>query len=182
MRNNLYLVKNLWTISFFFILGVGIIFYGCSSSDSPIQSSTGSSNASGTFFETPLEFDAGENPLSIVSGDFNGDNETDLVVASSRKQDGISTTADGSLTLLQYTSSSSSRFPFVSSTITPTTEEWRQDIVSIDYSGDNITDLVVTQSDEDKIKFLLNDGSANFSDNGSIEVGDVPLSIISGDK
>ena len=54
-------------------------------------------------------------------------------------------------------------------------------MVSVDYTGDNITDLVVTHTDEDKIKFLLNDGSANFSDNGSIEVGDVPLSIISGD-
>ena len=141
----------------------------------------GPSNVSGTVFESPLEFEAGENPLSIATGDFNGDNKTDLVVASSRKQNGISTSADGTLTLFQNTSSSSSRFPFVSSTITPTTEEWRQDMVSVDYTGDNITDLVVTHTDEDKIKFLLNDGSANFSDNGSIEVGDVPLSIISGD-
>ena len=128
-----------------------------------------------------MEFDAGENPLSIALGDFNGDNNTDLVVASSRKQNGISTSPDGTLTLFQYTSSSGSRFPFVSSTITPTTEEWRQDMVSVDFTGDNITDLVVTHTGEDKIKFLLNDGIANFSDNGSIEVGDVPLSIISGD-
>ena len=181
MRSNSYLVKHFWTVSLFFNLGVGIIFYGCSSSDSPMQSSTGPSNVSGTVFEPPLEFDAGENPLSIASGDFNGDNKTDLVVASSRKQNGISTSADGTLTLFQNTSTSSSRFPFVWSTITPATEEWRQDMVSVDYTGDNITDLVVTHTDEDKIKFLLNDGSANFSDNGSIEVGDVPLSIISGD-
>ncbi len=181
MRNNSYLVKYFWTVSLFFNLGVGIILYGCSSSDSPMQNSNGPSNVSGTVFETPLEFDAGENPLSIASGDFNGDNKTDLVVASSRKQNGISTSADGTLTLFQNNSSSSSRFPFVLSKITPTTEEWRQDMVSVDYSGDNITDLVVTQTDEDKIKFLLNDGSANFSDNGSIEVGEVPLSIISGD-
>ncbi len=181
MRSNSYLVEYFRTGLLLLLLGVGIIFYGCSSSDSPFQTSVGPSSVSGTVFETPLEFDSGENPISIVSGDFNGDNEIDLVVASSRKQDGISTTADGTLTLLQYSSSSSSRFPFVSSTINPTTEEWRQDIVSIDYSGDNITDLVVTHTDDDKIKFLLNDGSANFSDNGSIDVGDVPLSIISGD-
>ena len=149
MRSNSYLVENFRTGSLFLLLGVGIIFYGCSSSDSPFQTSAGPSSVSGTVFETPLEFDSGENPISIVSGDFNGDNEIDLVVASSRKQDGISTTADGTLTLLQYSSSSSSRFPFVSSTINPTTEEWRQDIVSIDYSGDNITDLVVTNTDDD---------------------------------
>ena len=181
MRIKSYLVKNIFAVSLFILLGNGILFYGCSSSDSPIESSTGPSNNSGTVFETPLEFDAGENPVSIVYGDFNGDNESDLVVASSRKQDGISTSADGSLTLLQYSSSSSSRFPFVSSTITPTTEAWRQDMVSFDYSGDNNNDLIVTETDEDEIKFLLNDGSANFSDNGSIDVGDVPLSIISGD-
>ena len=181
MRNKLFLVINYWKASFWFIIGVEIILYGCSSSDSPMQSSTGPSNVSGTVFEPPLEFDAGANPLSIASGDFNGDNKTDLVVASSRKQNGISTSADGTLTLFQNTPSSSSRFPFVSSTITPTTEEWRQDIVSVDYTGDNVTDLVVTHSDEDKIKFLLNDGRANFYDNGSIEVGDVPLNIISGD-
>jgi len=181
MRSNSYFVKYFWTVLLFFNFGFGIIFYGCSSSDSPTQSSTGPSNVSGTVFEPPLEFIAGENPISIASGDFNGDNNTDLVVASSRKQNGISTSADGTLILFQNTSSSSSRFPYVSSTITPTTEEWRQDIVSVDYSGDNITDLVVTHTDEDKIKLLLNDGSANFFDNGSIEVGDVPLSIISGD-
>ena len=181
MKSNSYLVKNFCTISIFFNLGIGIIFYGCSSSDSPMQSSTGPSDVSGTVFAPPLEFDAGENPLSIVTGDFNGDNKTDHVVASSRKQNGISTSADGTLTLFLNTSSSSSRFPFVSRTITPTIEEWRQDMVSVDYSGDNITDLVVTHTDEDKIKFLLNDGRANFIDNGSINVGDVPLNIISGD-
>ncbi len=181
MRIKSHLVKNIFAVSLLILLGNGILFYGCSSSDSPIESSTGPSNNSGTVFETPLEFDAGENPVSIVYGDFNGDNESDLVVASSRKQDGISTSADGSLTLLQYSSSSSSRFPFVSSTITPTTEAWRQDMVSFDYSGDNNNDLIVTETDEDEIKFLLNDGSASFSDNGSIKVGDVPLSIISGD-
>ena len=158
MRINSYLVKNFWTVSLFFNLGVGIILYGCSSSDSPMQNSKGPSNVSGTVFEPGLEFDAGENPLSIASGDFNLDNKTDFVVASSRKQNGISTSADGTLTFFQNTSSSSSRFPFISSTITPTVEEWRQDMVSVDYTGDNVTDLVVTHTDEDKIKLLLNDG------------------------
>ena len=132
MRGNSYLVKYFWTVSLFFNLGVVIILYGCSSSDSPMQSSTGPSNVSGTVFESPMEFDAGDNPLSIVTGNFNGDNNTDLVVASSRKQNGISTSADVTLTIFHNTSSSSSRFPFVSSTITPTTEEWRQDMVSVD--------------------------------------------------
>ncbi len=82
MRSDSNFFKYFWIFSLFLIFGVGIIFYGCSSSDSPFQSSTGPSYISGTIFEVPLEFDSGENPISIVSGEFNGDNSTDLVVAS----------------------------------------------------------------------------------------------------
>ena len=65
MRSNSFFVKDFWTFSLFLVLVVGIILYGCSSSDSPFQSSNGPSNASGTVFETPLEFDSGENPISL---------------------------------------------------------------------------------------------------------------------
>ena len=171
-----------WSILLFLLVSFGTIFFaGCSSSDLPEQNRAGPSVVTGTVFEVPLEFDAGENPLGIVSGDFNGDNKTDFVVASPRKQNGIFTTEDGTLTLFQNNSSSSSRFPFTSSTITPANAEWRQDIVSADFNGDNKTDLVVTHTDQNKIKLLHNDGTANFSDNGSVTVGDVPLNLVSGD-
>ena len=171
-----------WSILLFLLVCfVTIFFAGCSSSDLPGQNSAGPSVVTGTVFEAPLEFDAGENPLGIVAGDFNGDNKTDFVVASSRKQNGISTTEDGTLTLFQNNSSFSSRFPFTSSTITPATAEWRQDMVSADFTGDNQIDLVVTHTDQDKIKLLHNDGTVNFSDNGSVTVGDMPLNLVSGD-
>ena len=54
-------------------------------------------------------------------------------------------------------------------------------MISGDFTGDNITDLVVTHTDQDKIKLLRNDGSATFTDNGSLTVGDVPLKLLSGD-
>ncbi|MBS1256524.1 MAG: hypothetical protein MAG581_02347 [Deltaproteobacteria bacterium] len=182
MSSNSFSDKSLWSISLFILGSFGTIFFAsCNSSESTTQSITGPSNISGTVFEVPLEFDAGENPLSIAEGDLNGDNKKDLVVASSRKQNGLTTSADGTLTIFKNSSSTNSRFPFVSSTITPSTAEWRQDIISVDYSGDNLSDLVVTHTDEDKIKFLLNDGSTNFTDNGSISVGDVPLDLIAGD-
>ena len=170
------------SILFFQLVSFGTIFFtGCSSSDLPKKNSAGPSVVTGTIFEAPLEFDAGENPLGIVSGDFNGDNKKDFVVASSRKQNAITSTEDGTLTLFQNNSSSSNRFPFTSSTITPATAEWRQDIVSTDFNGDNKTDLVVTHTDQDKIKLLRNDGTANFSDNGSVTVDNIPLNLISGD-
>ena len=182
MSSNQFPENYLWYIFSFLLVSFGTaLFAGCNSSDLPTKNDTGPSVVSGTVFESPLEFDAGDNPLGITFADFNDDNKTDYIVASSRKQNGISTTEDGTLTLFQKNSSSSSRFPFTSSTITPATAEWRQDVISADFNGDNKTDLVVTHTGEDKIKLLRNDGSANFTDNGSVTVGDVPINLISGD-
>jgi hypothetical protein len=172
----------LGTVILFFLASTGTFFAAtCSSTDLATETSAGPSSVSGTVFETAVEFDAGENPLGITFGDFNGDNKTDIVVTSPRKQDGILTSADGSMTLFLNNSSSTSSFPYTSSTITPATAEWRQDVISADFTGDNKTDLVVTHTDQDKIKLLLNDGSATFTDNGSLTVGDVPLKLLSGD-
>ena len=182
MNTKLFSSLNLRTVILLFLVSSGTIFTAaCSSSDLPTESSIVPSSVSGTVFEAVVEYDAGENPLGITFGDFNGDNNTDIVVTSPRLQDGISTTADGSMTLFLYNSSATSSFPYTSSTITPATAEWRQDVISADFTGDNITDLVVTQTDQDQIKLLSNDGSATFTDNGSLTVGDVPLKLLSGD-
>ena len=182
MNTKLFPSLNLRTVILLFLVSSGTFFTAaCSSSDLPTESSIVPSSVSGTVFEAVVEYDAGENPLGITFGDFNGDNNTDIVVTSPRLQDGISTTADGSMTLFLYNSSATSSFPYTSSTITPATAEWRQDVISADFTGDNITDLVVTQTDQDQIKLLSNDGSATFTDNGSLTVGDVPLKLLSGD-
>ena len=182
MNTKLFLSLNLRTVILLFLVSSGTFFSAaCNSTDLPTESSIVPSSVSGTVFEAVVEYDAGENPLGITFGDFNGDNNTDIVVTSPRLQDGISTTADGSMTLFLYNSSATSSFPYTSSTITPATAEWRQDVISADFTGDNITDLVVTQTDQDQIKLLSNDGSATFTDNGSLTVGDVPLKLLSGD-
>ena len=182
MNTKLFSSLNLRTVILLFLVSSGTFFTAaCSSTDLPTESSIVPSSVSGTVFEAVVEYDAGENPLGITFGDFNGDNNTDIVVTSPRLQDGISTTADGSMTLFLYNSSATSSFPYTSSTITPATAEWRQDVISADFTGDNITDLVVTQTNQDQIKLLSNDGSATFTDNGSLTVGDVPLKLLSGD-
>ena len=182
MRSNYFLRLNLWIVIQLFLISSGMFFIiACRSTDLSTESSAGPSTVSGTVFETAREYDAGENPLDITLGDFNGDNKTDIVVTSPRKQDGISTTEDGSMTLFLNNSSSSSSFPFTSSTIDPSTAEWRQDVISADFNGDNKIDLVVTHTDQDKVKLLRNDGNATFTDNGSLTVGDVPLKLLSGD-
>ena len=156
-------------------------FISCSSSETPSETNEGPSEIFGTYFEAPLEYSAGENPVDIVLGDFNVDNKTDILVTSPRKQNGLSTIEDGTMIFFLNNSSTSSQFPYNSSTSKPTIAEWRQDVVATDYSGDNITDLIITHTDQESIKFLNNDGNATFSDNGSVTVGVLPIKIVSGD-
>ena len=168
---------------FFFIQGIFLLnlFTGCSSSETPSQTGEGQSEVFGTVFEKPLEYSAGENPVDLSFGDFNGDNKTDFIVTSPRKQEGFSTTEDGTMVIFQNNSSSNNSFPYTASFITPTTAEWRQDVISADFTGDNNTDLIVTHTDKNSIKLLRNNGAASFTDNGSVSVGNIPLDLVSGD-
>tara|TARA_B100000700_G_C15011219_1_gene841032 strand:- start:782 stop:2071 length:1290 start_codon:yes stop_codon:yes gene_type:complete len=161
-------------------LGINI-FFSCSSAETPSQNNEGPSLVSGTYFETLLEFSAGENPGDIAFGDFNLDNKTDILITSPRKQEGVTTVEDGTMILFQKNTSSSSRFPFSSTTISPDVSEWRQDVLANDFTGDNISDLIVTHTDLSSVKLLRNDGSANFSDNGSVNVGKTPISMVAED-
>ena len=108
MINKCFLSLNLrMVISLLFVSSGTLSVVTCSSSDIPTESSVVPSIVSGTVFESVVEYDAGENPLGITLGDLNGDNnKNDILVTSPRKQDGISTTADGSMTLFLNNSSS----------------------------------------------------------------------------
>jgi len=176
-------VRGFLNRNFLLILGsMGINFFiSCSSSETPTQSNEGPSEIIGTYFEAPLEYSAGENPVDIVFGDFNVDNGTDILVTSPRKQSGFSTDSDGTMTIFLNDSSLSSRFPYNSSTLKPNEDEWRQDVVTIDFNGDNTTDLIVTDSDQKRIKLFSNDGDGTFSDNSSVVVGELPIKMVSGD-
>ena len=97
MNTNLFSSLNLRTVILLFLVSSGTIYTAaCSSTDLPTESSIVPSSVSETVFEAVVEYDAGENPLGITFGDFNGDNKQDIVVTSPRKQDGLLTTADGS--------------------------------------------------------------------------------------
>ena len=171
-----------WKILLFMLLsGVINFLVAWNSSETPLQTNEGPSEIIGTYFEEPLEYSAGENPVDIVLGDFNVDNRTDILVTSPRKQNGLSTIEDGTMIYFLNNSSNSSKFPYNSSTSKPNLAEWRQDVVATDFTGDNITDLIITQTDNESIKFLKNDGNTTFIDNGSANVGELPIKIISGD-
>ena len=95
MRISLLVFVLFWRIFLFILLSVGINFFiSCSSSETPSQTTEGPSEIFGTYFEKPLEYSAGENPVDIVLGDFNVDNRTDILVTSPRKQNGLNTVED----------------------------------------------------------------------------------------
>ncbi len=182
MKINKTAIVSLIRFPLLILVSLGIIFFlSCSSQETPTQTNEGQSETIGTYFETPLEYDAGENPLDIVFGDFNVDNKTDILVTSPTKQNGYVNEEDGTMTFFLKDSSISSRFPYNSSTLKPDVAEWRQDVVAIDFTGDNITDLIVTNTEQESIKLFSNDGDSTFSDNGSVIVGKSPIKIVSGD-
>ena len=153
---------------------------GCQSSSLQEESSRTPSTTMGTVFENPVEYEAGENPTSIVSGDWDQDGRIDLMVLNPRKQSGSTTVDDGTLTLFIDNASDSGKFPFSSKSLVPYTAVWRQHLVAFDFNADNQTDLVVAAANLDQISLLQND-SGSFSENASISVGDVPVHLETGD-
>ncbi|GIT62681.1 MAG: hypothetical protein Ct9H300mP21_02270 [Pseudomonadota bacterium] len=121
-----------------------------------------------------MEFDAGENPIGIPLR-ISMMTTKQIILWSVPKQNGISTPEDGTLTLFKKNSSSSSRFPLYIQYHHSCYRRMEAGCYFTDFNGDNKTDLVSTHTGEDKIKLLRNDGSANFTDNGSVTVGDVPI-------
>lgn len=134
----------------------------------------------GTVFENPVEYEAGENPTSIVSGDWDQNGRIDLMVLNPRKQSGSTTVDDGTLTLFLDNASDSGKFPFTYKSLAPYTSVWRQHLAVFDFNADNQTDLVVAAANLDQISLLQND-SGSFSENASISVGDVPVHLETGD-
>ncbi len=154
-------------------------FSGCNSTSLSEDSSSSPSSVSGTVFENPLEYDAGGNPTTMVEGDWDSDNLTDLMLVNPRKQSGTLSTENGALT--RFLRQSSGAFLFTDkSELKPATAQWRQHLLAADFTGDNQTDLVVTLTGQDNITLLLN-SAGTFSDNSSTSVGDVPVHLAAGD-
>jgi hypothetical protein len=110
---------------------------------------------------------AGSSPISVATGDFNGDGITDMAVADS----GTNTvsvflgTGDGSFQpQVDYPTGLS---PF--------------SIVAVDFNGDGRTDLAVANDMSNTISLLLGNGDGTFQSQVSHPTGIAPLSVVAGD-
>ena len=125
-------------------------------------------------FSLPIDFSVGTMyPFSIVSGDFNGDNVLDLATANGYWLFGD----ESSISVLLGDGNGNFSLP----TIFSVGNSMIPVMISEDFNGDNVLDLVVANEDESSISVLLGDGNGNFSTPTSFAVGDGPFSIVPGD-
>ncbi|MEC8684631.1 MAG: hypothetical protein VXX76_02085, partial [SAR324 cluster bacterium] len=105
-----------------------LVFSACKSGDLEETTSEAPSTTKGVDFEDPVEHASGENPTTIINGDWNNDSRTDLMVLNPRKQSGTSSVEDGTLYQFLDNASLTGKFPFSSTSLTPSTAVWRQHV------------------------------------------------------
>lgn len=126
---------------------------------------TGSASAVG--FSAPLHLNAGTQPHSVVTNDFNGDGFADIAAAnifgdevSVHLGDGVGGFGPASLFAVGQNPEA---------------------ITSADYNGDGFADIASANITSDNVSVLLGDGSGNFTPATDFPTGDGPHYIASGD-
>jgi len=120
-----------------------------------------------TLFDSPVNYPAGDGPVSVASADLDGDGDIDLAVADGNTLNVaiLRNNGNGTFAVPEYYEVGSvpmSIFAFDS-----------------DYDGDN--DLAVAIFEEDIIHLLINDGSGGFTGGTYFYVGDGPAAVSGSD-
>ena len=109
-------------------------------------------------FSAPITYAVGSKPVSIASGDFNGDGKPDLAVANNASQNISILLGDGAGGFAPATNvSSGGTLP--------------HSVASGDFSRDGKLDLAVVNTQEAKIVILNGDGAGNFNFSTSFASG-----------
>jgi len=128
-------------------------------------------NGDGTF-QPQVTYAVGRDPVSIVTGDFNGDGRTDLAVVNSNMFD----IGSGSVSVLLGNGDGTFQ-PEVTYAVGSVPDG----IVSGDFTGDGRTDLAVANSLDDTVSVLLGNGDGTFQPQVTYAVGSFPDAIVAGD-
>ena len=125
---------------------------------------------SGTFTAN-IDYPTSSGPSSITSADFNGDGANDVAV-SNRESNSISVL----LNINNFSGTLDSKFDYPVG-LSP------QQIISGDFNGDGVPDLVVAGSESDIVSVLINKNNLSGSFNTRVDyaTGDTPISIASND-
>jgi hypothetical protein len=120
-------------------------------------------------FEAMPTYKVGDNPMSINTGDFNGDGKIDLAVAngSYHSQSVSILLGNGDGTFSPAVDYNAGSVPYSVSTG--------------DFNGDGKSDLAIADSGSCSVSILLGNGDGTFGPAAHFNTGSVPSSIITGD-
>jgi VCBS repeat-containing protein len=122
---------------------------------------------SGVLLGTATTFAVGQDPVSIATGDFNGDGVLDLVVANQ---------ASNTVSVLMGNGSGGFG-PAVDYAVGSAPSS----VAAVDLNGDGKLDLVVANTDSNSVSVLLGNSSGGFAAATNFATGSQPVSVAFGD-
>lgn len=137
----------------------------------------GSAGTGNGTFQPPVNYGVGDEPQSIVTGDFNSDDITDLATCNAL--------SDTVSVLLGNGSGGTGNGTFMPAADYAVGSE-PAGLVTADFNGDMIADLAVSNKASDNASVLLGNGAAGigngtFTLDANYPVGDGPQNVIAGD-
>ena len=99
-------------------------------------------------FAAPVKFSVGTTPVSLVTGDFNGDGKTDIVTANQFSDNVSLLLGDGAGAFAAATHFGAGGFP--------------TSVATADFNGDGHADLAVSNADVGNVLILQGDGTGQF--------------------
>src|SRR5207237_4779047 len=118
-------------------------------------------------FSMASSFAAGDGPITVVVGDFNGDGKQDLAVANQNSSNVSVLLGDGAGSFSAATNFAVGSHPY--------------SIAVGDFNGDGKQDLAVANMSSSDVSVLLGDGAGSFSDTANFSVGNSPFWVAVGD-
>ncbi len=126
------------------------------------------SKARAVSFSGPKTNDVGLAPMSVTTGDFNGDGKLDLAVVTSSRSNNVSILlGNGNGTFQTAVNYSAGLYPV--------------SVIACDFNGDGKLDLAVANSSSSDVSILLGNGDGTFQEALNYSVGTSPVSMIAGD-
>jgi FG-GAP-like repeat/FG-GAP repeat len=123
-------------------------------------------NGDGTF-QNQVTYAAGDGPIALVAGDFNGNGRTDLAVANFGTNDVSVLLGNGDGTFQNQ--------------VTYTVGSHPVSLVAGDFNGDSRTDLATANQWSGDVSVLLGNGDGTFQSQVTYAVGSDPNALVAGD-
>ena len=127
-------------------------------------------NGNGTF-AAKVDYSVGNSPVSVTTGDFNGDGKLDLAVANSYDATGGNTVSvllgNGNGTFAAKVDYATGHFPY--------------SVTVGDFNGDGKMDLAVANRTSNTVSILIGNGNGTFATKVDYGTGTNPASVTTGD-